>query len=49
MILYLVDEGLRMLHTNSQRKALRLNLPSLAVEHLVDIPCGVSCGKNHFP
>ena len=37
MVLDLVDQRLRMLDTYSESEALCLELPSLAVEHLVDV------------
>ena len=48
MILDLVDQRLRMLHTHAESKSLCLDGPALAVEHLVDVACGMTCGKDHL-
>ena len=44
-----VDQGLRMLHTDSHREALGLKRAVLGDEHVVDVPCRVAGGEDDFP
>ena len=44
----LVDEPLRVLHADTQRKTFGFHRPALALENLVDISGGMSGRENHF-
>ena len=47
VVLYLVDELLRMLHTHAEGERLGLKQPAVALKHIVYIARGMARGQYH--
>ena len=47
VVLYVVDEPLRMLYAHTHSERLGLEQPAVAVEELVDVAGRMACGKHN--